>query len=183
MLRIQQYPPDPRKALRKFQLAEVGDCMGVTQTHHRQLHSDGKRQEIEAVGGRRYHAADQMLELRVHLEDSKKSDESYCVPNRREGKSMQVVSAVNFKSGSGKTTTATYLLQYLALTGYRLLAVGLDPQAYMTFSSAFSRSLMIPPLCMRPFDLMMNASQSPKSSNRRTFLAWMSPSELGSAGI
>lgn len=35
MLRSQQYPPDARKGLRKFQLSEVADFMGVTQSHLR----------------------------------------------------------------------------------------------------------------------------------------------------
>ncbi len=39
---------------------------------------------------------------------------------------------MNFKGGSAKTTTALYLAQYLALNGYRVLALDLDPQASMT---------------------------------------------------
>ncbi|ODT13892.1 MAG: plasmid partitioning protein RepA [Kaistia sp. SCN 65-12] len=129
MLRSQQYPPDARKGLRKFQLAEVADFMGVTQTHLRQLHSDGKGPEIESIGGRRYYTADQMLELRDYLEANKKSDKRYYVPRRKEGEPMQVVSVVNFKGGSGKTTTAAHLAQYLALTGHRVRAIDLDPHA------------------------------------------------------
>ncbi|APO69872.1 plasmid partitioning protein RepA 1 (plasmid) [Rhizobium gallicum] len=132
MLRSQQYPPDARKGLRKFQLAEVADLMGVTQTHLRQIHADGKGPEIESIGGRRYYTADQMLELRDYLEANKKSDKRYYVPKRKEGEPMQVVSVVNFKGGSGKTTTAAHLAQYLALTGHRVLAVDLDPQASLT---------------------------------------------------
>ena len=39
---------------------------------------------------------------------------------------------MNFKGGSGKTTTSTHLAQYLALRGYRVLAVDLDPQASLS---------------------------------------------------
>ncbi len=39
---------------------------------------------------------------------------------------------VNFKGGSGKTTTAAHLAQHLALQGFRTLAVDLDPQASMS---------------------------------------------------
>jgi chromosome partitioning protein len=42
------------------------------------------------------------------------------------------MAVVNFKGGSGKTTTAAHLAQYLALQGYRVLAVDLDPQASLT---------------------------------------------------
>ncbi len=132
MLRSQQYPPDARKGLRKFQIAEVADFIGVTQSHLRQLHSEGKGPEIESVSGRRYYTAEQMLELREYLEANKKSDKRYYVPRRREGEPMQVVSVVNFKGGSGKTTTAAHLSQYLALAGHRVLAVDLDPQASLT---------------------------------------------------
>jgi chromosome partitioning protein len=132
MLRSQQYPPDARKGLRKFQIAEVADFMGVTQSHLRQLHSEGKGPKVESVGGRRYYTADQMLELREYLDANKKSDKRYYLPKRRHGEAMQVVSVVNFKGGSGKTTTAAHLAQYLAFTGHRVLAVDLDPQASLT---------------------------------------------------
>ena len=45
---------------------------------------------------------------------------------------MQTVACVNFKGGSAKTTTSLYLAQFLALRGYRVLALDLDPQASLT---------------------------------------------------
>ena len=39
---------------------------------------------------------------------------------------------MNFKGGSGKTTTAAHLAQYLAFRGYRVLAIDLDPQASLS---------------------------------------------------
>nr|WP_309402130.1 plasmid partitioning protein RepA [Aminobacter niigataensis]WMD00068.1 plasmid partitioning protein RepA [Aminobacter niigataensis] len=132
LLRTQQYPPDARKGLRKFQIAEVADFMGVTQSHLRQLHTEGKGPEVETVSGRRYYTASQMLELREFLEANKKSDRRIYVPHRRDGEALQVLSVVNFKGGSGKTTTAAHLSQYLALTGHRVLAIDLDPQASLT---------------------------------------------------
>lgn len=40
---------------------------------------------------------------------------------------------MNFKGGgSGKTTTSAHLAQRLALKGYRVLAIDLDPQASLT---------------------------------------------------
>ena len=42
---------------------------------------------------------------------------------------MQIISVVNFKGGSGKTTTAAHLAQSLVLRGYRVLGIDLDPQA------------------------------------------------------
>ncbi|WP_287161857.1 plasmid partitioning protein RepA, partial [Mesorhizobium sp.] len=54
------------------------------------------------------------------------------VPHRRRGEKLQVVAVVNFKGGSGKTTTAAHLAQHLALTGHRVLAIDLDPQASLS---------------------------------------------------
>ena len=45
---------------------------------------------------------------------------------------MQVITIVQTKGGSGKTTTAAHLAQKLALDGYRVLAIDLDPQASLS---------------------------------------------------
>jgi chromosome partitioning protein len=39
---------------------------------------------------------------------------------------------MNFKGGSAKTTTCAHLLQYLAMRGYRVLGIDLDPQASLS---------------------------------------------------
>ena len=64
---------------------------------------------------------------------------------RREGEKLQVVAVVNFKGGSGKTTTAAHLSQYLALQGYRVLAVDLDPQASLTALHGFQPEFDVGP--------------------------------------
>jgi chromosome partitioning protein len=56
--------------------------------------------------------------------------QSYLKKLHLEGKG--VLAVVNFKGGSGKTTTAAHLAQHLALTGHRVLAIDLDPQASLT---------------------------------------------------
>ena len=48
------------------------------------------------------------------------------------GEKLQVVAVMNFKGGSAKTTTSAHLAQYLALRGYRVLAIDLDPQASLS---------------------------------------------------
>jgi chromosome partitioning protein len=48
-----------------------------------------------------------------------------------------VITVINFKGGSGKTTTAAHLAQKLALDGYRVLAVDLDPQASLSALHGF----------------------------------------------
>lgn len=133
MLRLEQYPPDAQKGLRMFSLAEVADFIGVTQNHVKKLHLDGKGPfPTVSSSGRRSYTAEQMLELREYLDKHGRSGVKDYVPRRREGDHLQVISVVNFKGGSGKTTTTAHLAQYLALTGHRVLAIDLDPQASLT---------------------------------------------------
>ncbi|CDM60563.1 MULTISPECIES: plasmid partitioning protein RepA [Rhizobium] len=133
MLRLEQYPPNALKGLRRFSSAEVADFLGVTQNHIKKLHLEGKGPEPQVSGsGRRSYTAEQMMELRQYLDKHGRSDFKKYVPQRRRGEDLQVISVVNFKGGSGKTTTAAHLAQYLALTGHRVLAVDLDPQASLT---------------------------------------------------
>jgi chromosome partitioning protein len=133
LLRFEQYPPDATKGLRQFTLAEVAEYLGVTQNHIKKLHLEGKG-PIPATtpSGRRTYTADQMLELRRYLDKHGRADFKRYVPHRRTGEPMQVLAVVNFKGGSGKTTTAAHLAQYLALTGHRVLAIDLDPQASLS---------------------------------------------------
>lgn len=133
MLRIEQFPPNAMKHLRHFTSVEVADFIGVTQNHIKKLHLDGKGPAPQVTAsGRRSYTAEQMLELREYLDKNGRSDFKRYVPHRRSGEDMQVISVVNFKGGSGKTTTAAHLAQYLALTGHRVLAIDLDPQASLT---------------------------------------------------
>ncbi|WP_454854051.1 plasmid partitioning protein RepA [Rhizobium binxianense] len=133
MLRLEQYPPNAEKGLRQFSLAEVADYLGVTQNHIKKLHLDGKGPiPVTTASGRRTYTAEQMMELRRFLDKNGRSDFKRYVPRRRPGEPLQVISVVNFKGGSGKTTTTAHLAQYLALTGHRVLAIDLDPQASLT---------------------------------------------------
>jgi chromosome partitioning protein len=133
MLRIEHYPPNATKGLRQFSLAEVAYVLGVTQSNVKKLHLDGKGPvPTTSVSGRRTYTAEQMLELRQYLDRHGRADFKKYVPHRRAGERLQVISVVNFKGGSGKTTTAAHLAQHLALTGHRVLAIDLDPQASLS---------------------------------------------------
>ncbi|PWE53141.1 plasmid partitioning protein RepA [Metarhizobium album] len=124
MLRIEKFPPNAQKTLRQFSLSEVADFVGVSQSYLKKLHLQGKSVEpLTSPTGRRYYTAQQMNELRQYLDR---------VPHRRNGEKLQVIAVVNFKGGSGKTTTAAHLAQHLALKGFRVLAIDLDPQASLT---------------------------------------------------
>jgi chromosome partitioning protein len=72
------------------------------------------------------------LELRQYLDKHGRTDVKNYVPHRRSGEQLQVLAVVNFKGGSGKTTSAAHLAQHLALTGHRVLAIDLDPQASLS---------------------------------------------------
>ncbi|WP_410369523.1 plasmid partitioning protein RepA [Chelatococcus asaccharovorans] len=124
LLRLENFPPDAQKPLRRFSLAEAADFVGVSQSYIKKLHLQGKGAEpFVTPTGRRYYTAAQMNELRAVLDR---------FPGRKGSDKLQVISVVNFKGGSGKTTTAVHLSEYLALRGFRVLVVDLDPQASLT---------------------------------------------------
>ncbi|MGX5844981.1 plasmid partitioning protein RepA [Mesorhizobium sp. ArgA1] len=133
MLRLEQYPPNATKGLRQFSSVEVAEYLGVTQNHIKKLHLEGKGPiPSTTTSGRRTYTAEQMLELRQYLDKHGRADFKRYVPHRRGTEALQIISVVNFKGGSGKTTTAAHLAQHLALTGHRVLAIDLDPQASLS---------------------------------------------------
>ena len=133
ILRQEQYPPDAQKGLRQFSLAEVAYFLGVTPSNIKKLHLEGKGPTpATSASGRRSYTAEQMLELREYLDKHGRPGKLPYVPKRKPGEDLHVISVVNFKGGSGKTTTASHLAQHLALKGHRVLAVDLDPQASLT---------------------------------------------------
>jgi chromosome partitioning protein len=142
LLSVQRFPPHAKKGLRSFSLAEVATYLGVSQSHLKKLHLEGKGPVPEtSSSGRRSYTAEQMLELRQYLDQYGRSDARMYVPHRRPGEKLQILAVVNFKGGSGKTTTAAHLAQYLALTGHRVLAIDLDPQASLSSLHGFQPEL------------------------------------------
>ncbi|MHA6688641.1 plasmid partitioning protein RepA [Mesorhizobium sp. A556] len=142
LLSMQRFPPLAKKSLRSFSLAEVATYLGVSQSHLKKLHLEGKGPVPEtSSSGRRSYTAEQMLELRQYLDQHGRSDARMYVPRRRLGEKLQILAVVNFKGGSGKTTTAAHLAQYLALTGHRVLAIDLDPQASLSSLHGFQPEL------------------------------------------
>ncbi|SMX45197.1 plasmid partitioning protein RepA [Octadecabacter ascidiaceicola] len=135
--RAQLFPPDARRSLRKFTSGEVADLLGVKDAYLRKLHLDGKgpSPEIRAAG-RRYYSPEDIQNLRETLEIGTKSPGTY-LPGRRDGDKLQVITVINFKGGSGKTTTAAHLAQKMALDGYKVLAIDLDPQASLSALHGF----------------------------------------------
>ena len=133
-MRIQKkkiFPTTGEKTLRKFGSSEAAALLGVGESHLRQLTIDGQGPAPEiGKGGRRAYSLGQINELREFF--AKKRNDPSFVRHRRRGEKLQVLSIANFKGGCGKTTTAAHLAQYLALQGYRVLAIDLDAQASLT---------------------------------------------------
>lgn len=127
------FPPDSHKSLRSFSSGEAAKLLHVSDGYLRQLSLDGigPAPEISPSGRRSYTLA-QINELRRHIATVKPRDALSVLPHRRGGEKMQTIACVNFKGGSAKTTTCLYLAQYLAMSGFRVLAVDLDPQASLS---------------------------------------------------
>jgi chromosome partitioning protein len=144
--RARLFPPRATKALRKFTSGEAADLLGVKDAYLRKLHLEGRGPDPEVrAGGRRYYAAAEIRALREMLERGAKQPGTYLpgrrpAPEGREGAAgdhLQVICVINFKGGSAKTTTAAHLAQKMALDGYRVLAVDLDPQASLSSLHGF----------------------------------------------
>jgi chromosome partitioning protein len=130
--RLKLFPPTAKKTLRTFSSSEVAQLIGVNDGYLRRLSLENKGPPIQVgPNGRRSYTSADIQALRVFLDAGSKPDRKY-LPWRTAGEHLQVVTVVNFKGGSGKTTTAAHLSQYLALRGYRVLAIDLDPQASLS---------------------------------------------------
>ena len=130
--RQQLFPPTARKTLRKFTSGEAAKLIGTDDSVLRRLSLSGKGPIVDvASNGRRSYSAENIQGVRTYLDAHSKGDKRY-LPRRSGGEKLQVITVVNFKGGSGKTTTATHLAQHLALRGYRVLAIDLDPQASLS---------------------------------------------------
>lgn len=132
-MRDRFFPPAAQKQLRPFTSGEAARLIGVSDGYLRQLSlsNEGPQPDVSANGRRAYTLA-QVNELRRFLAAQNPSKARAYIKHRDLTEAMQVLAVTNFKGGSGKTTTSVHLAQYLALEGYRVLAVDLDPQASMS---------------------------------------------------
>src|SRR5690606_6545008 len=127
------FPPMAQKTLRSFTSGEVARIIGVSDGYLRQLSLDGLGPMPTILsGGRRAYTLAQINELRRYLAAARPREALHFLPTRRPGDKLQIIAVANFKGGSAKTTTSLYLSQYLALRGFRVLAIDLDPQASLS---------------------------------------------------
>ncbi|MHC2109241.1 plasmid partitioning protein RepA [Methylobacterium sp. CM6246] len=123
------FPPEAEKTIRPFSPAETAKLLGIHESYLRQVATDAQAATIK--NGRRTYSVQDIADLRRALDHGPRSARRY-LPHRSKKEHMQVITVMNFKGGSGKTTTSAHLAQYLALHGYRVLAVDLDPQASLS---------------------------------------------------
>jgi chromosome partitioning protein len=133
------FAPEAKKSLRRFSSGDASKLIGVSESYLRQLSlaNEGPSPAI-GVGGRRQYTLEQVNELRRHIASTSQAGKSkHRLPVRTGQEHLQVLAITNFKGGSGKTTTSIHLAQYLALRGYRVLAIDLDPQASLSSLMGF----------------------------------------------
>jgi chromosome partitioning protein len=123
------FQPLSQKTIRAFTPAEAASFIGIGEGYLRQVAAEGHGPE-PLSNGRRLYTPEDMDHIRRVLDE--KSGAAKYVPARRPNEKLQIISVMNFKGGSGKTTTAAHLSQYMALRGYRVLAIDLDPQASLS---------------------------------------------------
>ncbi len=127
------FPPTAQKSLRSFTSGEVAEIVGVSDGYLRQLSLDGLGPSPDVGNaGRRSYTLEQINELRAYLATARPKEATRFWPRRRDGEKLQILTVANFKGGSAKTTTSVYLAQGLALQGFRVLAIDLDPQASLS---------------------------------------------------
>jgi chromosome partitioning protein len=117
--------PQQRKVLRKWNLKEVAELVGVSRKTLERGIDDGKLPGGERVAtGRRLFS----------LEEIHKIQEILGLLPWRDPKTDHpiVVAVANFKGGVAKTSTAIHLGQYFALRGYRTLMIDIDAQGSLT---------------------------------------------------
>lgn len=132
-LRTRMYAPTSEKVLRPFLTNEVSKLTSIPDLTLKHWSSEGRGPEPGRLeNNHRVYTLAQINELRALFAAQKPSDALKYLPHRRPGEHLQVLSIANFKGGSAKTTTCVHLAHYLALQGYRVLALDLDPQASLS---------------------------------------------------
>lgn len=132
-IRERMYPPEAQKTLRQFMTNEVSRLTSIPEHALRTLSNEGKGPIPDRLSNNyRIYTLEQINEIRHIFAQNKPTDAIRYLPHRRPGEHLQVLGIVNFKGGSAKTTTAAHLAHYLALHGYRVLTIDLDPQASLS---------------------------------------------------
>lgn len=131
--RQQMYPPDAQKSLRTFMIHEVSKLTSIPESTLKLMSNEGKGPvPARLENNHRVYTLAQINELRELFAAQRPAEALRFLPHRRDGEHLQILAVANFKGGSAKTTTSAHLAHYLALHGYRVLAIDLDPQASLS---------------------------------------------------
>jgi chromosome partitioning protein len=122
--RIEALRPTGIKGLRKFSLTEACELLDLHAPAFYELIRDKPELEGERIGQGRFFSLEEINAIRALRGQS---------PRDRYGiQRAFCLSIANFKGGVAKTFTASTFAQYLALRGWRVLLVDLDPQASLS---------------------------------------------------
>lgn len=131
--RQQMYPPDAQKGLRYFMTNEVSRLTSIPESSLKLMSNEGKGPvPTRLENNHRAYTLAQINELRGLFASQRPGDALRYLPHRRANEHLQILAIANFKGGSAKTTTSAHLAHYLALKGFRVLAIDLDPQASLS---------------------------------------------------
>jgi chromosome partitioning protein len=128
---IELFPPSASKTIRRFTAGEAARYLGINDGYLRQISQEGIGNPETSSSGRRHYSVSDLADIRSYLDKNTRSKRKY-VPHRVDDEPLQVIAVINFKGGSGKTTTSAHLAEFLAFRGYRVLAIDLDPQASLS---------------------------------------------------
>ncbi len=140
MLMTESFRPDAAKSLRLYSASEAADFIGTSVPNLRKVLSeaeikgfDGQPVDVfQDARGHRWYTAEQIDAVRMYFQAEARSPDKFLPGRRTRDDHLQVLTFMNFKGGSGKTTSAIHAAQGFALRGYRVLAIDLDPQATLT---------------------------------------------------
>ncbi len=169
--RLSVFPPTAAKTFRRLTPAEAIRFLGVTESYLRQVASEIYG-PTEPGQSRRSYTLEDLAQLRREMDARGRTPGKY-LPTRREGEHLQCISIMNFKGGSAKTTTAANLSQYLALHGYRTLAIDLDPQASLTTLFGIAPEAGVKPNESLYGAIRYENSVPIRAVIRRTYIPWL----------
>lgn len=128
------HAPDSRKSdkgLRRFTIREMADIafrMNYNTLRHHLKAIEGLPEGEMESGNRRTFSLEEIHEIQQRLyEAGKISNDMY--PGKHEGDETTKILCYNLKGGVSKTTCSANLAQFLAMRGFKVLIVDLDPQA------------------------------------------------------
>ena len=132
-MRGAMYPPKAEKSLRNFMTNEVSKLTGIPESTLRTMSIEGKGPTPTRLdNNHRAYTLSQINELRELFAEQRPGEILRFLPRRGLNDHLQVLAIANFKGGSAKTTTTVHLAHFLALQGFRVLCIDLDPQASLS---------------------------------------------------